>query len=221
MKKSALISVTDFRTDYDTRYTEQGRALRLSFKFEPLEIEGLILVSQACYHDDRGFFQESYREETFIEAGIPAFVQDNHARSRLNVLRGLHYQLNPMSQGKLVRCIRGRIFDVAVDIRKGSPTYGQWYGLELSEGNQQMLFIPEGFAHGYCALTADAEVLYKTTRYWSAQHERTIRWDDPKVGVLWPLSNPVLSDKDRQSPDLYDAENNFSYAQYLQSKNPR
>ena len=189
-----------------------GRAGRMGFEFEQLDIEGLVLVSHDRHRDDRGFFQEAFRAETFEAAGMPAFVQDNQSRSRVDVLRGLHYQLNPAAQGKLVRCLRGRIFDVAVDIRKGSPTYAKWYGVELSDENRRMLYVPEGFAHGYCALTDPAEVLYKTTAYWSPGHERTIRWDDPLIAIRWPTPTPVLSEKDRTAPTLDDAEKNFVYA---------
>lgn len=184
----------------------------MGLSFKPLALQGLNLISVDCFHDDRGFFQECYRRETFREFGVPDLVQDNHARSRLNVLRGLHYQLNPAAQGKLVRCLRGRIYDVAVDIRNGSPTFGNWFGVELADDNQLMLYVPEGFAHGYCALTDNAEVLYKTTSYWSPQHERTIRWDDPQIGIQWPISAPILSEKDLSAPFLASADINFKFS---------
>lgn len=185
----------------------------MGFKFEPLKIPGLILISSDCYSDDRGFFQESYRRDAFRKVDIPDFVQDNRARSCLNVLRGLHYQLNPSAQGKLVQCVHGCVFDVAVDIRVGSPTYGNWFGVELSAENHQMIYVPEGFAHGYCALTPGAEVMYKTTRYWSPQHERAIRWNDPQIGVQWPVSTPIISEKDLAAPFLASADINFVYPQ--------
>lgn len=181
----------------------------MGFKFETFKLKDLILVTHDRYPDKRGFFSETYREATFKEAGIPAFVQENHALSRQNVLRGLHYQLNPVPQGKLVRCTRGSIFDVAVDIRKESSTFGQWAGLELSGHNDTMIYVPEGFAHGYCALSPEAEIIYKTTAYWSPGHERAIRWDDPGIAIDWPISSPIVSDKDRQAPALDRAENNF------------
>ena len=181
----------------------------MSFKFEPLELKDLILVTNDRYPDERGFFEETYREADFNNAGIPAFVQENRALSKKNVLRGLHYQLEPMPQGKLVRCAQGKIFDVAVDIRKGSKTFGDWVGLELSDDNGHMIYIPEGFAHGYCVLSSTADVIYKTTNYWSPQHERAICWNDPSIAIQWPISRPVISDKDLEAPRLAQAETNF------------
>jgi dTDP-4-dehydrorhamnose 3,5-epimerase len=125
------------------------------------------------------------------------------------VLRGLHYQLNPAAQGKLVRCVCGRIFDVAVDIRKRSPTFRKWKGVELSGDSGRMLYVPEGFAHGYCALAPDSVVIYKTTDYWSPEHERAIRWNDPGLAINWPVRSPIVSEKDNQAPDFDQAENNF------------
>ena len=182
----------------------------MGFRFEPLELSGLILITIDCYTDERGFFLESYRREVFLEAGIPDFVQDNQALSKFKVLRGLHYQLNPAAQGKLVRCIQGRIFDVVVDIRKSSPTFGRWFGVELSDQDHRMIYVPEGFAHGYCALNADAAVSYRTTAYWSREHERAIAWNDPQIAIQWPISDPILSEKDRAAPNLGQADNNFT-----------
>ena len=193
----------------------------MGFNFKRLELEDLILVTHDRFPDERGFFEETYREKAFEEAGIPPFVQENHALSRLNVLRGLHYQLNPEAQGKLVRCSRGRVFDVAVDIRKGSRTFGTWLGLELSDANGSMLYIPEGFAHGYCALSQNAEIIYKTTGYWSPQHERAIRWNDPGIAIDWPVASPIVSDKDGKAPDLTEAEINFIYDPGSLTGNPR
>ena len=181
----------------------------MGFKFEPLKLKDLILVTNDRYPDERGFFEETYRETAFNGAGIPAFVQENRALSKKKVLRGLHYQLEPRSQGKLVRCARGTIFDVAVDIRKGSETFGEWVGLELSDDNGHMIYIPEGFAHGYCVLSSLADVIYKTTNYWSPQHERAICWNDPKIAIDWPVSSPVVSEKDHHAPGLDSAEYNF------------
>ncbi len=136
----------------------------------------------------------------------PDFVQDNHSRSAKGVLRGIHYQSSP-AQGKLVRCGRGRVWDVAVDLRRCSPTFARWFGLELSEENKKQLWIPAGFGHGFVALTDDAELLYKTTDYYAADCDRSIRWDDPGIGIEWPLDGPpALSDKDRDAPLLADAE---------------
>jgi len=181
----------------------------MNFRFEPLAISDVILITHDIFRDRRGFFLESFREEPFLEQGIPRFVQDNHARSAGKVLRGLHYQIKPAAIGKLVRCLRGRVFDVAVDIRAGSPTYAKWVGVELTPENCKMLYIPEGFAHGYCALSDHSEVFYKTTGYYSPQHDRGFRWDDPAINITWPVSDPFLSEKDRSAPLLKDAENNF------------
>jgi dTDP-4-dehydrorhamnose 3,5-epimerase len=181
----------------------------MEFRFEALAIPDVLLVAHGIARDGRGFFSETFREEPFLRQGIPRFVQDNHARSSGKVLRGLHYQLLPAALGKLVRCLRGRIFDVAVDIRRGSPTYGKWVGAELGAGDGRMIYIPEGFAHAYCALTDECEVFYKTTGYYSPKHERTIRWNDPALNIQWPVADPVLSDKDRKAPFLSEAENNF------------
>ena len=181
----------------------------MEFRFEPLAIPDVLLVTHGLIRDPRGFFSEAFREEAFLQQGIPRFVQDNHARSTGKVLRGLHYQLRPAALGKLGRCLRGSIFDVAVDIRRGSPTYGKWVGTELSDDDGRMIYIPEGFAHAYCALTEECEVFYKTTGYYSPQHERSIRWNDPELKIQWPVQDPVLSDKDRRAPLLSEAENNF------------
>jgi len=183
----------------------------MEFCFEQLEISDVLLVTHEIFKDQRGFFLESFREEPFLKQGIPHFVQDNHARSSGKVLRGLHYQLRPAAIGKLVRCLLGRVFDVAVDIRQGSPTYGRWVGVELSDENCRMIYIPEGFAHAYCSLTEKCEVFYKTTGYYSAQHDRGFRWNDPGVKIKWPVSDPVLSAKDANAPLLEDADNNFFF----------
>jgi dTDP-4-dehydrorhamnose 3,5-epimerase len=169
------------------------------------------------FGDDRGFFFESWNQQVFAAAceaqgqTAPGFVQDNHSRSSRGVLRGLHYQLPPHPQGKLVRCIVGQIFDVAVDIRRSSPTFGQWVGVVLSSDNQQQLWVPEGFAHGFLTLSEHAEVLYKTTDFWSKDCERAIRWDDQQVAIAWPLDSlggiePLLAEKDAAAPWLADAQ---------------
>jgi dTDP-4-dehydrorhamnose 3,5-epimerase len=181
----------------------------MEFDFKALDIPDVLLITHGIFKDQRGFFLESFREEPFIQRGIPRFVQDNHARSAGSVLRGLHYQIRPAAIGKLVRCLRGRIFDVAVDIRRGSPTYAKWVGVELTDENCQMIYIPEGFAHAYCALSDECEVFYKTTGYYSPQHDRAVRWNDPDLNIQWPVTDPTLSPKDAIAPLLKDAENNF------------
>jgi dTDP-4-dehydrorhamnose 3,5-epimerase len=170
-------------------------------------IPDVLLLEPRVFGDDRGFFFESYNQRALAEkAGIAApFVQDNHSRSACGVLRGLHYQIQ-QPQGKLVRVIAGAIFDVAVDIRRSSSTFGKWVSVELTAANKQMAWIPVGFAHGFLTLSDHAEVLYKTTDFWAPEHERTIAWDDPDLGIVWPLSNPpTLSDKDRRGARLGDA----------------
>ena len=164
------------------------------------KIPGLLIIEPKVFGDERGFFFESYNEQAFNEAtGVsPRFVQDNHSKSVKGVLRGLHYQLPPKAQGKLVRVVQGEVFDVAVDIRKGSPTYGQWVGEILSADNKKQLWIPPGFAHGFLTLSDTAEFLYKTTDYWSPEHERAILWNDATLGIDWPLNGlqPTLAAKD-------------------------
>ena len=157
------------------------------------------------FADERGFFLETYNAGRFRELGIgDAFVQDNHSRSRRGVLRGLHYQ-EPNAQGKLVRCSSGAIYDVAVDIRVGSPTFGKWYGVELSGENRRMLWVPPGYAHGFCALTDDADMIYKCTALYDAKSDRAIAWNDPAIGIRWPLADPIVSAKDAAAPHLAEA----------------
>ncbi len=182
------------------------------FTFERLEIPDVVLIKPEAFKDFRGFFMETYNYREFEAFGInDNFVQDNHVRSIKGVLRGLHYQLKERAQAKLVRVVRGEIFDVAVDIRKGSPYYGKWVGVRLSEENWKMLYIPQGFAHGFCVLSPVAEVLYKTTDFYSPQHERGIIWNDPELAIKWPVRNPLLSPKDEKWPLFRDAENDFTY----------
>jgi dTDP-4-dehydrorhamnose 3,5-epimerase len=167
-----------------------------------------LLLTPRVFGDPRGFFFESWNQQAFnAAAGDTAFVQDNHSRSSRGVLRGLHYQLPPHPQGKLVRCVLGEIFDVAVDIRRSSPTFGQWVGAVLSATNHQQLWVPAGFAHGFLTLSEQAEVLYKTTDVWSRDCERAIRWDDPALAIAWPQealagAEPRLSEKDSAAPLL-------------------
>jgi dTDP-4-dehydrorhamnose 3,5-epimerase len=167
-------------------------------------LPGVLLIEPAVWSDSRGFFMETYRTDRFLQAGIPAFVQDNQSRSVRNVLRGLHYQ-EPNAQGKLVRCPRGAVFDVAVDIRVGSPHFGKWFGLELSEANKKMLWVPAGFAHGICALSDEADLLYKCTAFYDPKSERSIIWNDPDIGIAWPVAEPILSPKDAAAPRLKDS----------------
>lgn len=175
----------------------------------PLAIPEVVLFTPRVFGDARGFFFESFNARTFAETtGLnPDFVQDNHSRSSQGVLRGLHYQLPPHAQGKLVRVVSGEVFDVAVDIRKSSPTFGRWVGATLSAENKQQLWIPPGFAHGFVTLSASAEFLYKTTDFYAPETERCIIWNDPDIGVTWPWSQtPVVSDKDKQGTPFVDAE---------------
>ena len=171
-------------------------------------VQGPLLLTPRVFGDERGFFFESWNQQAFnAAAGETCFVQDNHSRSSRGVLRGLHYQLPPHPQGKLVRCVLGEIFDVAVDIRRSSPTFGQWVGAVLSADNKQQLWVPAGFAHGFLTLSEQAEVLYKTTDFWSRECERAIRWDDPALAIAWPLealagAEPQLSEKDGAAPLL-------------------
>ena len=171
-------------------------------------VQGPLLLTPQVFGDPRGFFFESWNQQAFnAAAGDTAFVQDNHSRSSRGVLRGLHYQLPPHPQGKLVRCVAGEIFDVAVDLRRSSPTYGQWVGTMLSGENHQQLWLPAGFSHGFLTLSEQAEVLYKTTDVWSRACERAIRWDDPHLAIAWPLealagAEPQLSEKDAVAPLL-------------------
>lgn len=167
----------------------------------------VLLLAPKVFGDARGFFMESWNRQTFADLGLDLdFVQDNHSRSARGVLRGLHYQLN-YPQGKLVRVTSGAVFDVAVDVRRSSPHYGQWTGHELSADNQHMLWVPPGFAHGFLVLSESADFLYKTTAYYAPQWDRGIRWDDPDINVQWPLQEtPTLSAKDQVLPLLRDAE---------------
>ena len=174
-------------------------------KVSPTEIAEVLLIEPKVYRDDRGFFLETFQEKRFHEAGITCnFVQDNHARSVRGTLRGLHYQSHP-GQAKLIRATRGKVWDVAVDIRPGSPSFGRWTASELSEDNMRMLFVPVGFAHGYAVLSAVAEVQYKCSHFYLPDAEAGIQWDDPDIAVPWPLDDPILSDRDCKNPTLRQA----------------
>ncbi|PGL72710.1 dTDP-4-dehydrorhamnose 3,5-epimerase [Bacillus sp. AFS055030] len=177
-------------------------------------IKGIVVIEPTVYGDHRGWFMETYNDSKMKDLGMDLnFVQDNQSFSALKgTLRGLHYQLSPKAQTKLVRCTRGAIFDVAVDLRKGSPTYGKWFGIELSAENKKQLFIPKGFAHGFMTLTDNVEVQYKADEFYSPECDRGIVWNDPDIQVQWPMnSSPLLSEKDKAAPLLKDAENNFIY----------
>ncbi len=170
--------------------------------FIETELEGVLVIEPDVHRDSRGFFLESWHERKYREAGIPGtFVQDNHSRSVRGTLRGLHAQ-RARPQGKLVRALRGEIFDVAVDIRPGSRTYGRWVSATLSEDNFRQIFVPKGFAHGFCVLSETAEIEYKCTDFYDRSDEIGVRWDDPEIGIAWPLKDPLLSPKDAALPTL-------------------
>ena len=185
----------------------------MPFRFTRLDIPDVVLVEPRVFGDERGWFMETYKRSDFEAAGIVGdFRQDNHARStQRHVLRGLHYQLRAAAQGKLVRCTEGAILDVAVDIRRGSPTYARWVAAELSAENRRILWVPEGFAHAYCTLSHTSEVVYRTTGEYAPAADRAIRWDDPTIGVAWPTNAPLLSPKDAAAPFLAHAENDFTW----------
>lgn len=167
-------------------------------------LSGVLLIEPCVFEDDRGFFMETFNADEFANAGLPVdFVQDNHSRSSQHVLRGLHYQY-PQWQGKLIRTTLGEIFDVAVDIRHDSPTFGQWYGAMLSGTNRQQLYVPPGFAHGFCVLSEMADVIYKCTTLYKPSDDAVIRWDDPDIGIEWPIENPLVSPKDETGIALKD-----------------
>ncbi len=184
----------------------------MPFKFTKTSIPEVILVEAKSFPDERGFFMESFQESTFEINGIRTrFVQDNYSHSKKRVLRGLHYQKDPKAQAKLVMAITGEIFDVAVDIRKGSPTYGKWVGEILSEQNHRLLYVPRGFAHGFYVLSDKADVLYKVSSDYSHEHERGILWNDPDLAIKWSTDNPIMIQKDLQLPTLKESDNNFVY----------
>lgn len=184
----------------------------MPFIFNRLEIPGVVLIKPEVFEDGRGFFTETYKMPDFVTAGINVnFVQENHSRSGKGVLRGLHYQNPPFAQGKLIRAVRGEIFDVAVDIRKGSPACGKWVGVILSEENKNILYVPAGLAHGFCVLSEIAEVIYKTTNVYSAESEAGIIWNDADLNIEWPVKEPILSEKDERWPTLKNADIRFYY----------
>lgn len=173
-------------------------------RFEPTELPGVMLVEVDVYRDARGFFAEVYHAEKYAAAGLPGrFVQDNQSHSRRGVLRGLHGQIGT-PQGKLVRALSGEIFDVAVDMRRGSPTYARWVGVVLSAENFRQLYVPPGFLHGFCVLSESADIVYKCTGFYSPPDEIGVRWNDPEIGIAWPIGDPLVSEKDGAAPLLRD-----------------
>lgn len=175
----------------------------MPFKFESLGIEGLVLVKPEVFGDERGFFLESYKKDDFEKAGILSqFVQHNHSGSAKGVLRGLHFQLEPFPQAKLVSCVRGEIFDVAVDLRRSSPTFGRYVSVILSEKNRYELYVPRGFAHGFQVLSEWGEVIYSVDNLYSRECEAGVLWSDAELGIQWPIENPILSEKDKKWPTL-------------------
>ncbi|MFA5073010.1 MAG: dTDP-4-dehydrorhamnose 3,5-epimerase [Nitrospirota bacterium] len=188
----------------------------MPFEFQLFQLPGLFLIKPKMFGDQRGFFLEFYKHSDFVKAGIKEhFVQDNYSRSERGVLRGLHYQKNPHAQGKLMCCMRGHIYDVAVDVRIGSPEYGKWTAVELSEENRHMLYVPPGFAHGFQVLSETADVVYKCTKEYSPEDEQGIIWNDPDLNVTWPLSDPILSKKDVLNPRLNECGKDFFYSPSL------
>jgi dTDP-4-dehydrorhamnose 3,5-epimerase len=184
----------------------------VSFEFTPLAIPDVVLIEAKAFADERGFFGEIYKLSEFAGNRVSeSFVQDNHSRSKRGVLRGLHYQVRPRAQAKLVFVPRGEIYDVAVDIREGSPHYRQWVSAVLSDRNHHALFVPEGFAHGFVTLSEEADVIYKVSHEYSPEHERGILWNDPALGIEWPVKSPALSPRDASLPSLAEADNNFEY----------
>jgi len=184
----------------------------MPFNFKKLKIPDVIVIDSKSFSDERGFFLESFKESDFVSNGIKTkFVQDNISHSTKGVLRGLHYQKHPKAQAKLVSVIKGEIFDVAVDIRKNSPTFGKWISEVLSDSNHKFLYVPEGFAHGFCVMSNEADVLYKVNHEYSAENERGIIWNDLKLNINWPTNQPIVNSKDLELPRLDEIDNNFEY----------
>lgn len=184
----------------------------MALTFKPYGgLDGLLLVEGPFFPDDRGFFFEAFRADDWAKAGLPPLVQDNLSRSRKGVVRGLHYQVPPKAIGKLVRCSRGRVFDAVVDLRRASPTYGRSASIELDDSGNRMFWVPAGFAHGFCALTETADMTYKVTGYWSKEVDAGIRWNDPALGIAWPIARDaaIVTAKDAALPLLADAASAF------------
>jgi dTDP-4-dehydrorhamnose 3,5-epimerase len=188
--------------------------MSMVFEFRPLSnLPELILIEPSTLRDERGWFREEYKRSDFEKRGIGSdFPQDNQSYSMARgTLRGLHFQKMPMTQGKLVTCLSGEVFDVAADIRIGSPTYSHWASVSLTSENHRILWIPPGFAHGFQTMAENTTVMYKVTREYSAAHERSIRWNDPEIGIRWPIDNPILSKKDADAPLLKEVDNNLEW----------
>jgi len=184
----------------------------MPFRFERLELPEVVLIEPHTFEDDRGWFMETYKHSAFAAHGISeTFVQDNCSHSVRGVLRGLHYQEHPKAQAKLVQVIKGEIFDVEVDLRRGSPTYARWVGVTLSEHDRRMLYVPVGFAHGFCVLSETAYVVYKVTAEYAPDLDRGILWNDPEIAIHWPIQNPILSTKDARLPLIGESDHDFSY----------
>jgi dTDP-4-dehydrorhamnose 3,5-epimerase len=184
----------------------------MPFQFTRLDIPDVLLIEPRTFKDQRGFFMETYKKSEFAANGISGeFVQSNYSHSTRGTLRGMHYQKHLQAQGKLVMALRGKVFDVGVDIRKGSPTYGQWVGAILSDQNFHMLYVPVGFAHGFCVLSDEADLVYQVTAEYAPKLERGIVWNDPTIGIQWPISEPMLSPKDAQLPLLQEADIDFVF----------
>ncbi len=178
----------------------------MPFEFKRLEIPDVVLIKPLVFEDERGFFMETYKKSDFEKAGIKGdFIQDNHSKSKYGVLRGLHFQREPYAQAKIVRAVRGVIYDVAVDLRRNSPTFGKWVGVILSEYNKWQLYIPRGFAHGFLVLSDVAEVVYKVDNVYAPDYEGGIIWNDPGISIDWPVDDPIVSEKDRKWPTLREA----------------
>ena len=180
-------------------------------KITKTKLDGVVIIEPDVFGDNRGFFMESWNKEKMAELGLDYdFVQDNHSKSTVKgTLRGIHFQKGDKSQAKLVRCVKGAVLDVAVDLRENSPTFKQWVGVELSEANKKQLLIPRGFGHGFVTLTDDVEFLYKADNYYAPEADAGIRWNDPDIGVEWGIENPILSEKDKKNPFLKDCEELF------------
>ena len=180
-------------------------------KITKTKLEGVVIIEPDVFGDNRGFFMESWNKKKMAEAGLDYdFVQDNHSKSTVKgTLRGIHFQKGDKAQAKLVRCVKGAVFDVAVDLRKNSPTFKQWVGVELSEENKKQLLIPRGFGHGFVTLTDDVEFLYKADNYYAPEADAGIRWNDPDIGIEWGVENPILSEKDKKNPFLKDCKELF------------
>lgn len=186
----------------------------MASRFFQTEIPEVLIIEPRVFADERGFFMETYKRSEFAEHGIAeVFLQGNHSKSTKGILRGLHYQKRPKAQGKLVRALSGEIFDVVVDIREGAPTFGKWVSVTLSSENKKMLYVPVGFAHGFCVVSDEAEVFYMTTEEYAPECEAGISWNDPQLKIAWPIDKPQLSGRDRNWPSLRDANNNFYFGE--------